>query len=83
MSLEHDPTRYDPIADAKAPALAHGPPIEKLAYSIAEAVRATSISRSGLYEAIAAGRLCARKNGGRTLINADDLRKFIRSLPKI
>ena len=83
MSLEHDPARSDPASHMKGRPPAQGPPAEKLAYSIPEAVRATSISRSSLYEAIADGRLIARKIGSRTIIATDELRKFIASLPAI
>lgn len=50
---------------------------QKLAYSIKEACRATSLSRSTLYTHIAAGRLQARRIGGRVLIPAESLRALI------
>ncbi|OYX67029.1 MAG: hypothetical protein B7Y88_04195 [Sphingomonadales bacterium 32-64-17] len=49
----------------------------KIAYSIREAVQATSLSRGTIYNHIAAGRLTAHKIGGRTLIPADALHALI------
>jgi excisionase family DNA binding protein len=43
----------------------------KIAYSIREAVQVSSLSRSTIYNHIAAGRLKANRIGGRTLIPAD------------
>jgi hypothetical protein len=53
----------------------------KLALTIKETVRASGLSRSLLYLAIASGALRARKCGARTLILDSDLRKFLRNLP--
>jgi hypothetical protein len=55
----------------------------KLAHTIAEAVRASSISRSALYLAIARGALVAKKCGARTLILDADLKRFLRTLPRL
>lgn len=49
----------------------------KLAYSIKEAVEATSIGRTTLYSHIAEGRLRTVRIGGRTLIPADSLHAFL------
>ena len=51
--------------------LEHSP--TKLAYGIAEAVKATNVGRSLLYEEIRAGKLKTFKVGNRTLIATDDL----------
>ncbi|MCK9540850.1 MAG: helix-turn-helix domain-containing protein [Novosphingobium sp.] len=48
-----------------------------LAYSVKEACRVSSIGRTTLYQHIAAGRLEARKIGGRTIIPAESLRALI------
>lgn len=56
---------------------AANPKIEPLAYSIADACRATSIGRTRLYNLIAEGRLEVRKIGRRTLIPAASLRALI------
>ncbi|WP_234180326.1 helix-turn-helix domain-containing protein [Sphingopyxis sp. NFH-91] len=50
---------------------------EKLAYSIQEAVAATSISKSNLYEKIARGEIPATKVGRRTVIPASALRRLV------
>ena len=50
---------------------------EPLAYSIADAVRVSSIGRTRLYSLINEGRLQARKIGKRTLIPASSLRALI------
>lgn len=53
------------------------PAPEKLAYSIQEAVAATSISKSHLYEKIARGEIPATKVGRRTVIPASALRRLV------
>lgn len=55
--------------------------MEKLAYSIKEAVAAGAGSRTKIYEAIAAGELIARKRGRRTIILTADLNQYLQSLP--
>lgn len=50
---------------------------DKIAYSIEEACQATSLKRTTLYSHLAAGRLQARRIGGRTVIPAENLRAFI------
>jgi excisionase family DNA binding protein len=55
----------------------------KVAFSINEVVDLTGLGRSSVYEAIASGELCARKRGGRTLILAPDLDRWLSHLTKI
>jgi excisionase family DNA binding protein len=55
--------------------------IQREGLSIAEACAVAGIGRTKLYEAIADGRLQARKLGKRTLILRDDLRQFLAALP--
>lgn len=50
---------------------------EKLAYSIKEACKATSLSRTTIYSHVAAGRLHVVRIGGRTIIPAESLRAFL------
>jgi len=50
---------------------------EKIAYSIKEACRASSLGRTTLYAHISAHRLKAVRVGGRTLIPADSLHALI------
>lgn len=54
-----------------------------IAYDIPGAVQVSGQSRSGIYAAIKAGTLIARKRGYRTVILADDLRRWLESLPKM
>jgi excisionase family DNA binding protein len=56
-------------------------PPNRLSYGVIEATRVTGIGRSTLYAAMAAGRLRAIKLGSRTLIRADELRRFLDALP--
>jgi excisionase family DNA binding protein len=53
----------------------------RIAYSILEAAEATSLGRSTIEEAVATGRLPARKFGARTLILASDLQRLLETLP--
>ncbi|MDC7693861.1 helix-turn-helix domain-containing protein [Asticcacaulis sp. DXS10W] len=50
---------------------------EKLAYRIDEAVKASGLGRSFLYERMADGSLKSVKIGGRRLIMRDDLLRFL------
>ena len=52
---------------------------QMLAYGINQAVEATSMGRSFLYEEIRAGNLKTFKVGARTLIAAEDLRAWLNS----
>ncbi len=51
----------------------------RLAYGISQAVEATSVGRSFIYQEIKAGKLKTFKIGTRTLIAADDLLEWINS----
>jgi excisionase family DNA binding protein len=55
--------------------------LEKQGLTVAEASHVAGIGRTKLYEAMADGRLKARKMGKRRLILRDDLRKFLQALP--
>ena len=55
--------------------------MEKLAYTIDEAVEVGAGGRTKIYEAIKAGELKARKRGKRTVILATDLAQYLESLP--
>ena len=57
-------------------------PTVPISYTVDGAVRATGISRSVLYEALKDEKLNARKSGSRTLIEHDELARFVRSLPQ-
>lgn len=49
----------------------------KLAYSIKEVCRSSSLGRSTIYGHIASGKLQARRIGGRTVIPAESLHAFL------
>jgi excisionase family DNA binding protein len=49
----------------------------KIAYSIREACQATSLGKTSVYAHIAAGRLQAKRIGGRTVIPAESLQALI------
>ncbi len=51
--------------------------------TVAEACAAARIGRTALYEAIKNGDLVAAKFGRKTLIRAEDLRRWLESLPTI
>lgn len=55
----------------------------KLAYGIKEVGRAINAGQSTVYEYIKTGRIRAVKHGRRTLVLADDLRRYLSSLPAI
>jgi hypothetical protein len=52
-----------------------------LAYTIPNAAKVSGISRSGLYKLFRARTLTPRSAGGRTLVMADELQEYVRSLP--
>lgn len=55
--------------------------VAPLAYSIKDAGRALSISRASVYRELAAGRLKARRAGGRVLIPATSVAAWLNALP--
>jgi excisionase family DNA binding protein len=54
---------------------------DTLAYTIPDACKASAASRSAIYRAVKAGELTLRKRGTRSLIMADELRRWLQSLP--
>ncbi len=55
--------------------------MEKQAFTIKEVVAAGGGCRSTVYEAIAAGKLKARKRGRSTVILAPDFTEYLENLP--
>ena len=53
----------------------------KLAYSPAEAFRVLGICKTSGYEEIRQGKISTKKFGRRTLIPAEELQKWLASLP--
>lgn len=53
----------------------------KLSYTVSEAAASLGISKSALYEELAAGKLTGKKRGSTTLISAEVLRAYIDGLP--
>ena len=53
-----------------------------LAVTIPDAVKASGMSRSSIYEALKRGDLSARKAGRRTLISFNELQAYIAALPE-
>jgi excisionase family DNA binding protein len=54
---------------------------DRIAYQIDDAAVAVGVSRPRIYNAVRDGEITARKAGRATLIEADELRRWIRSLP--
>jgi hypothetical protein len=54
---------------------------ELLAYTIPAACKAAAVSRTELYRAVGRGELTMRKRNKRSLILADELRRWVQSLP--
>lgn len=55
--------------------------IQKIALTIPEAVRISGIGRTSLYRYFSEGKLTPRKSGKRTLVIAEELEAFVKSLP--
>lgn len=53
----------------------------KLALTVREACQLSGLSRSTIYELFADKRLTPKKCGRRTLVLADELRRFLENLP--
>jgi predicted DNA-binding transcriptional regulator AlpA len=55
---------------------------ERLAFTIPQLTSASGISRTSVYREIQAGRLEIRKIGRRTVVLAEDARRWLASLPR-
>jgi len=53
----------------------------KLAYTLKEAIAATGIGKTSLYDDQAAGRLEMRKRGSSTIILTEELQRYLAALP--
>jgi excisionase family DNA binding protein len=72
-----DATSNQPTDDA-ATASTH----DQAAYRPAQAAQRLGISRSTLYEELRTGRLHARKIGNATVITADEIDRYLATLPQ-
>jgi excisionase family DNA binding protein len=54
-------------------------PVQPVAYSIDDAIEASRVGRSSLYNAIKAGELGIMKVGRRTLVEPDELRRWLQT----
>jgi len=72
-----------PPFQATGPSLPLNGDTYKLAFTIKQAAHASGLSRSSIYIAIRSGALRARKYRARTIITDTDLRRFLRSLPRL
>lgn len=64
----------------EAQAVSTGPPIPRLAYSIAESEALSGLSRSSLYRLIAAGTLRTVQHGRRRLVPSAELERLCSSI---
>ena len=55
--------------------------MQPITLTIPDAVKATGMSRTSIYEALKRGYLTARKAGRRTLISFAELESYLTSLP--
>jgi excisionase family DNA binding protein len=76
MDIQNKVARAEPEPGATSP------PLSKIFYSLAETTAALGLSRSYLFGLLAEGRLHAVKCGGRTLVPAEELKRFAHSLPE-
>jgi hypothetical protein len=59
------------------------PRLDRLVYPVKEVEVLLALSHSSVYRAIAAGRLDARKIGGKTVVTWESICRFLASLPKV
>ena len=55
--------------------------LPRFSYSLDEAAIVTGLSRTRLFQAVRDGRLTVRKDGKSTLVLAEDLSAYLKSLP--
>lgn len=57
--------------------------VEQISYTPDQSARITGRSRTRIFKAIREGELIARKDGRATLIEAEELHRWIRSFPAV
>jgi excisionase family DNA binding protein len=55
--------------------------VDHISYTPEESARVTGRSRTRIFKAIRQGELSARKDGRATIIEAEELRRWVRSFP--
>jgi excisionase family DNA binding protein len=55
--------------------------IDQLVYTIPQAIQMAAVSRTALYRCIQRGELTILKRGKRSLILAEELRRWVQALP--
>ncbi len=81
LSLEKDNACSTVEAATSAPKIEERDGV--LSCTIKEACKRTGLGRSSIYRAIGSGELQAKKRGQRTLIEIDEIRRWIASSPTI
>lgn len=56
-------------------------PIEPISYALEDLPRVTGFSRTRIFNAVRAGELMARKDGRQTVVEAEEVRRWIKSRP--
>jgi hypothetical protein len=57
--------------------------VDHISYTPEESAHVTGRSRTRIFKAIREGQLIARKDGRATVIEADELRRWVRSFPAV
>jgi hypothetical protein len=79
----HDPIKKETSSQASADGSSGEPePLFPRAYRISEVCQRSGLGRTSVYAAIKSGELVARKWNRCTIVLADDLAAFLRSLPQ-
>ena len=56
-------------------------PVPRLSLTLEEAAESTGLSRTRLFGAVREGKLTVRKDGKSTIVELDELQRYVRSLP--
>ena len=57
--------------------------LPRFAFAPDEAAESTGFSKTRIFQAISKGELTARKDGKATLLEADELRRWVRTFPTV
>jgi hypothetical protein len=53
----------------------------RISFSVDEMIKATGLSRTRIFQAIPEGKLISRKDGKARIVEIDEARRYVRSLP--